>query len=117
MTIRTTTKLVTFAKPFVINDQTFPGGSYVIDMDDQILDGVSFQAYRRVLTLLHIKATPAHPGEQRTLVINPKELEALLEEDRRSEEQRNSAGEESIARRAIERGENEGMIISQEYLA
>jgi hypothetical protein len=50
MTIRTTTKTVTFAHPFLLRgiDRILPAGDYRVVTDEELIEGVSFPVYRRV---------------------------------------------------------------------
>jgi hypothetical protein len=86
MTTRTTTKTVTFERPFVLggSDEVFPEGAYIVETDEELLEGISFPAYRRILTLIHLHAEPRHPGRLRTLTIDPNDLDAALSRDRAS---------------------------------
>ena len=126
MTIRTSEKTVTFRRPFVIGafEEVLPAGDYRVETDEELLEGISFPAYRRILTLIHLHAKPAHPGRTRTMTIDPNELDAALERDRAPIEtlDRPEAGQppsnetpefgpEEADRRALERGEDEGMAV------
>ncbi len=81
--IRTTTKTVTFARPFVLAGygDPLPAGNYVVETDEELLDGVSFVAYRRISTVLHLHARPSSPGRRQVLPIDPAELDAALTRD------------------------------------
>ena len=83
MTIRTTVKTVTFARPFVLNglDEVQPAGSYEVETDEVLLESASFPAYRRILTLIHLHAQPFHPGTTRSVTIDPEELVVALARD------------------------------------
>ena len=65
MTIRTTRKSVTFGHPFCLSaiDAVQPSGTYTIDTDEELIDGLSFLAYRRIATLLHrpSRISESHP--------------------------------------------------------
>ena len=56
MTTRTTTKTVTFAHPFLLKgiDRILPAGDYRLVTDEELIDGVSFQVYRRVSTMIFV---------------------------------------------------------------
>ena len=76
MTIRTTRKTVTFTRPFALAgiDGVQPAGTYDVDTDEETIDDVSFLAWRRVATMIHLRkdgATQVHR-------IDPAELEKLL---------------------------------------
>ena len=84
MTLRTSTRTVTFARPFALAgfDETLPAGDYTVETDEELLDGLSFPAWRRVLTLLHLRAASGRPGLGGSLAIDPTVLEAALQRDR-----------------------------------
>ena len=83
MTIRTTEKTVTFKRPFVLGgfDEELPAGTYRVETDEELLDVVSFSAYRRVLTLIHLHPELGKPGLTRTVSIDPNALAAALARD------------------------------------
>ncbi len=83
MTIRTSTDTVTFKRPFVLGgfDEELSAGTYSVETDEELLDGLSFPAYRRILTMIRLHAKSGHPGLTRTLTIDPKELDAALKRD------------------------------------
>ena len=83
MTIRTSKKTVTFKRPFILGgfDEVLPAGAYDVETDEELLEGISFPAYRRTLTLIHLHAKPRHPGLTQTLTIDPNELDAALARD------------------------------------
>lgn len=84
MAIRTTSRAVTFHRPFVLDgfDEELPAGTYVVDTDEELLEGLSFPAYRRVATLIHLEAHTGRPGLRQTLTIDPASLDAALARDR-----------------------------------
>ena len=98
--IRTTTKQVTFKRPFRLSagGELFPAGCYNVDTDEEILDGLSRLAYRRISTAIYVPGRPDHPGVTRMLMIDPKQLDAAL-------------ASEEAEREGIERTENEGMVL------
>jgi len=127
MTIRTSKKTVTFNKSFVLGgfDELLPAGAYSVETDEELLQGVSFPAYRRILTLIHLHAKSGNPVLTRTLPIDPKELEAALKRDQASAERpvAPDAGRKGLQgttesrrdeadRQALERAENEGMFVN-----
>jgi hypothetical protein len=83
MTIRTTRKTVTFSRPFALSgvDNIQPSGTYTVDTDEELIEGLSFLAYRRVATLLHLPSTSSRVGVTELVTINPSELEAALKRD------------------------------------
>ena len=87
MIVRTSKTTETFKRPFNLGeiDEVLPAGVYTVETDDELLDGLSFLAYRRVLTLFHLHPSRSHPGLFRTLTIDPKELDAALMRDQMAE--------------------------------
>jgi hypothetical protein len=80
MSLRTSRKTVTFARPFVLGgaDEVFPGGEYEVETDEELIEGISFVAYRRVATFLHLRP---QAGLTRMMIVNPAELDAALARD------------------------------------
>jgi len=78
MTIRTRKETVTFRRPFDLAsfDRTLPAGDYIVETDEELLEGFSFTAYRRVATLIHLHALASVPGQTQTLTIDPQEWDA-----------------------------------------
>lgn len=81
---RTTSKTVTFAKPFTLGDidEVFPAGDYVVETDEDLLQGLSFSAYLRIATVIYLPNRPGNPRLSRALTIDPQELDASLSLDR-----------------------------------
>ena len=83
MTVRTTKGTFTFANPFTFSgfDEVFPPGTYNVETDEELIEGLSFDAYRRTLVLIHLPTKSGRPGHSRTLTIDPNELDAALKRD------------------------------------
>ena len=84
MTIRTSRKTVIFGRPFTLRgfDEVLPAGAYTVETDEEPLEGISFLAYHRISTLLHLHGKPGSGVLKRVLTIDPNELDAALERDR-----------------------------------
>ena len=82
MTTRTTSRTVTFRRPFKLSgaDEIQPAGSYVVETDEEKLD-TSFQAYRRLATLIRLPGRPGTAEIGRVVDIDPQELETILNND------------------------------------
>ncbi|GHA44171.1 hypothetical protein GCM10008927_06180 [Amylibacter ulvae] len=80
MTSRTTKSIVTFCYPFILGGHkgVFPSGSYEIIAEDEILESLSFFAYRRAQTYLTI----ATSGRCQLHSIDHRDLEVALANDR-----------------------------------
>ncbi len=77
MTTRVTTKSVTFGRPFTVNDVAGeqPPGIYIVETEEELLEAVSFPAYRRLSTVMRC---PAAGGITRFVTIDPAALDAAL---------------------------------------
>ena len=84
MTIRTSKMTVTFNGPFALSgvDETLPAGAYIVETDEEPLEGISFLAYRRISTRLHLGGKPGNRVLDRVVAIDPTQLDAALERDR-----------------------------------
>ena len=83
MTIRTTRTTVSFSQPFKLKDldDIQPAGDYILDTDEELIEGLSRLAYRRA-TLLHLPSTSRPQSHTEVVSVNPAELAAALERDR-----------------------------------
>ena len=59
MTIRTSSKTVVFTRPFSLTgvDEVLPAGSYVVQTDEELIEGLSFLSYRRIATAIILVPT------------------------------------------------------------
>jgi hypothetical protein len=83
MTMRTSHKTVTFTRPFSLSaiDEVQPAGTYTVETDEELLQGVSFPAYRRIATLIFLPSRPGGAFVEQVVNIDPQELEAAQERD------------------------------------
>lgn len=80
---RSTETTVTFRHPFTLAalDGVQPAGTYRLVEEQEEIAGLSFVAYRRVATFLHVPANPA-PGDTCQVVpVLPDELAVALAAD------------------------------------
>ena len=125
MTTRTIKRTVVFERPFVLGgfDEVLLAGTYSVETDEELLDGISFPAYRRISTLIRLPTQSGNPAFTRALTIDPTELDAALLRDQatavvpvgRAAGQKTPKAtpglpQKQADRRAIERGEGEGKI-------
>jgi hypothetical protein len=77
---RTSATTVTFTRPFMVTgfEQELPAGDYVIETEEELIQGLSFPAYRRVSTALHVDRIPGRPGQKESWQVEPEALEAAL---------------------------------------
>ncbi len=80
MTIRTTSKTITFNRPFCLKgvDRWLPPGDYRVVTDEELIEGLSFPAYHRISTVIFV---PAQSGPIEMVTIEPVELQAAQEQD------------------------------------
>lgn len=83
MTGRTKRSTVHFDKPFALRgvEEIQPPGDYDIDQDEEMIDGISWIAYRRVATYIHLPARSSNQLTSQVLAIDYAELEAALRQD------------------------------------
>jgi hypothetical protein len=81
MTMRTTNQTVTFRRPFCLRgvDRLLPPANYRVVTDEELIDGLSFSAYRRVSTAIFVPAESGCAVEM--VIIDPLDLQAAQEHD------------------------------------
>ena len=92
MTERTTASEITFSHPFILGSLIVPldAGTYRLIVDEELIEGLSFPAYRRTGTHLEIPAVGVEIGTRQLLQVPRQELEAAMQRDAED-------GEESLA--------------------
>lgn len=83
MTVRTTSRTVTFARPFMLSGigTVQPAGAYTVETDEELVQGISFPVYRRTATLMLLPPPPGGAVLAQIATIDPLELEVALERD------------------------------------
>ena len=76
--MRTTRESVTFDRPFSLGavDGLQPAGTYAVDVDEELIEGLSFLAYRRVATTIYLPLHHRGPGSVQAVRVEPRELAA-----------------------------------------
>jgi hypothetical protein len=74
--MRTTRETVTFDRPFLLTavDEVQPAGTYTVEVDEELIEGLSFLAYRRVATTIYL---PLRHGSVQAVRVDPRELTAV----------------------------------------
>ena len=92
MTVRTTSKTVTFTHPFNLSgmEEMQPAGTYTVETDEELLQTSSLPAYRRISTLMRLTTRPMGTVLTQIVEINPLELAAVLARDERRTAARNN---------------------------
>jgi hypothetical protein len=83
MTVRTSSKTVTFAHPFVLKgvDRILAAGDYRVVTDEELIEELSFPAYRRVATMIFLPAESGSASTVEMVTIDPQDLGAAQELD------------------------------------
>jgi hypothetical protein len=83
MSMRTSAKTVTFSRPFSLQavDRVLPAGDYRVLTDEELIEGLSFPAYRRVSTMIFLPAQFHRAGSVELVTIDPLDLRAAEERD------------------------------------
>ena len=83
MTTRTTTTAVTFVRPFSLAgvEGVHPPGRYDVEIDEELLQNLSFPAYRRVETRIQVPWRTMGIAALQTVTVDPQDLEAALARD------------------------------------
>ena len=83
MTTRTSDKTVTFARPFLLKgiDRELAAGSYRVVTDEELIEGLSFPAYRRVSTVIFVPGQSRHASSVEMVSIDPLDLQAAQDRD------------------------------------
>ena len=84
MSGRTTHSIAHFAAPFVLGglEGKLPAGDYDIDHDEELIDGMSWLAWRRVATFIHLPARTVKSPTSQLIAIDHAELETAHRQDR-----------------------------------
>lgn len=84
MSGRTTHSIAHFTAPFVLGglEGQLPAGDYDIDHDEELIDGMSWLAWRRVATFIHLPARTLKSPTNQLIAIDHAELETALRQDR-----------------------------------
>lgn len=71
--MRTTETMVTFRRPFMLAavGAEQPAGTYRVETEEEQIPGLSFTAFRRTATLLHLPAVSTTGGTHQVVEIDP----------------------------------------------
>jgi hypothetical protein len=84
--VRSTETTITFRHPFRLAalETAQPAGTYRLVTEEEEIDGLSFIAFRRTATLLHLPALPATGVAHQVVTVDPVEWAAIVEADGRN---------------------------------
>ena len=83
MTVRTSSKTVTFAHPFLLKgvDRILAAGDYRVVTDEELIEELSFPVYRRVATMIFVPAESGSASTVEMVTIDPQDLQVAQELD------------------------------------
>lgn len=78
MLSRTTETIVSFPSTFTLPgfDAPQPAGDYRVDHDEELIEGPSRLAWRRVASFIHIPAIAATSSSRQMVPVDPNDIEA-----------------------------------------
>ena len=84
METRSTRSTVTFRKPFLLPGSIgpLPEGDYVLLIEEERLQGLTFDAYRRTSSFLVVENDPAFRGQIQMVPLSETDLAKVVERDR-----------------------------------
>lgn len=84
MLTRSTRSMVTFSNPFTVGDcqHELPSGTYEILVEEELLQGLSFEAYRRTATYLVVRGAGREAGKTTMHTTTQEDLEHAIAGDR-----------------------------------
>jgi hypothetical protein len=87
MTTRTTSKIVSFAHPFLLKgvDRGLPAGDYKVVTDEELIEGLSFPVYRRMSTMILVPAPSQQHSSIEMVTVDPGDLQAAQNRDAESQ--------------------------------
>jgi hypothetical protein len=76
MTIRSRRETITFQHPFRIRgvDRLLPRGAYEVVTDEEMIEGLSFAAFRRIATMIMVPAAPPRSSTMEVISIGSVDL-------------------------------------------
>ena len=116
MTVRSTRMTVKLSQPFSLRGcaQALDPGVYLVDTDEQLLEGLSFCAYQRVKTFIHLHRTLGRPGTSRVLNVSGEDLDTAVSigraaQDRATRDQLVATNSRLADLSALGRADDDGM--------
>jgi hypothetical protein len=84
LTVRTDRTTVSFMNPFSLKEleSIQPAGSYLVETDYEVIEGISRLAYRRVATLLTIPSISTSQSLSQRVFVDQSDLDSALMKDR-----------------------------------
>jgi hypothetical protein len=88
MNMRSTRSAATFSKPFTLSGYPgeLPAGDYEIVVEEERLQGLTFETYRRTATYLKVHGNGAHAGRTELRLTTESDLKKALRRDQAANE-------------------------------
>jgi hypothetical protein len=85
--------MVTFENGFTIGDsqQELPPGTYEVVVEEELIQGLSFEAYRRTATYLNVRGRGGNAGQTTMQMTTKEQLEHAMACDRALSETTNDS--------------------------
>jgi hypothetical protein len=85
MLTRTQRSTLVFGRPFRVNGETRqqPAGTYLVETEEELLEGLSFPAYRRIAMTITLQSAPAGMVVQ-ALSVQPGDLARAHDADHKA---------------------------------
>ncbi len=83
MLTRTNRETVSFSNPFSLEGvgRVLPAGSYEVVTEEQLIEGLSFPAYRRLSTMMLVPGQSSRAASVEMLNVDPRDLAAAQDRD------------------------------------
>ena len=83
MTIRTSSKTVSFARPFLLKgiDRVLAAGQYKVITDEELIEELSFPVFHRVATMIFVPADSQNSSSVEMVAIDPRDLQDAQDRD------------------------------------
>jgi hypothetical protein len=91
MNMRSSRSTVTFSKAFTLGGYPgeLPAGDYEVLVEEELLQGLSFEAHRRTATYLTVRGRGSHAGRTELRAISESDLKEALSRDATTTETNN----------------------------
>lgn len=118
MTVRSTRMTVELSQSFSLRGcgQALEPGVYLVETDEQLLESLSFRAYQRIETFIHLHRDLGRPGVDRVLSVSGDDLDSAVSigrvaHDRAIRDRFVGANNSLADLRALDRADDEGMTL------
>jgi hypothetical protein len=83
MTVRSHSKSVVFRHPFELKgiDRILPAGDYRVVTDEELIEELSFPAYRRISTMIFVPGQFTPTSSVEMVAVDPYDLQAAQDRD------------------------------------